>query len=232
MNHAPDDTHLDQWSRILLGEIPPGFLLEVLFRLIVIYLILMVSMRLLGKRMASQLSRNDMAAMVSLAAAIGVPIISPDRGLLPAVIIALVVVVISRTIAVKSSRNQKIETLTQGSIDALVRDSVLDMHSMIHTRISRERIMAELRSHGIKHLGEVKRLYLEANGSFSLLRFGNPQPGLPVIPDADPGFLHELQSSGALVCHTCGMKKDMAKFPDDRCSNCHDHFWVDAVEAR
>jgi len=71
MNHAPDDTHLDQWSRILLGEIPPGFLLEVLFRLIVIYLILMVSMRLLGKRMASQLSRNDMAAMVSLAAAIG-----------------------------------------------------------------------------------------------------------------------------------------------------------------
>jgi uncharacterized membrane protein YcaP (DUF421 family) len=229
MDKAPDDTHLDQWSRILLGEIPPGFLLEVVFRLFVIYLILMISMRLLGKRMASQLSRNDMAAMVSLAAAIGVPIISPDRGLLPAVIIAAVVVWISRTIAVKSSRNQKIESLTQGSIDVLIKDSVLEMRKMTTTRISRERIMAELRSHGIKHLGEVKRLYLEANGSFSLLRFKDPQPGLPVIPDVDPEFLHQLPATGALVCHTCGTKKDSG-LSNDRCPNCHSHFWVDSVE--
>src|SRR4051812_44835391 len=95
----PEDIHLNDWQRIFLGDVPGGFYPEVVLRIAVIYLILMVSMRLMGKRMASQLSRNEMVAMVSLAAAIGIPLQAPDRGILPAFIIAFVVIIIQQIVA-------------------------------------------------------------------------------------------------------------------------------------
>jgi len=79
----PEEIHLKDWLRILIGEEPISFLLELIIRAAVVYLVLMLSMRLMGKRMSSQLSRNELATLVSLAAAVGVPMMAPDRGLLP-----------------------------------------------------------------------------------------------------------------------------------------------------
>jgi uncharacterized membrane protein YcaP (DUF421 family) len=65
----PEEINLDDWSRILIGEVPAEFFIEVLIRMTFFYLFLLVSMRLIGKRMNSQLTRNELAALVSLAAA-------------------------------------------------------------------------------------------------------------------------------------------------------------------
>src|SRR5687768_1016937 len=129
----PEDIKLWDWQRIMIGEVPGPFLLEVVLRILIVYIILMVSMRLLGKRMAAQLSRNELAAMVSLAAAIGVPILAPDRGILPPIIIAIVVVSVSRFISRFAAKSQKIESLTQGSIDTLVKDGVLQLEALTKT---------------------------------------------------------------------------------------------------
>lgn len=90
------EAELWDWMRILFGaEVPPVFLVEVLIRIIIIYLLLIGSMRIMGKRMSSMISRNEMIAMISLAAAIGIPIQDPARGLLPAFIIAGIVIACS-----------------------------------------------------------------------------------------------------------------------------------------
>src|SRR4051794_17099270 len=78
-NMKPEKIHPDDWLRILVGEVPATYFIELIIRAAVVYLILMVSMRLMGKRMSSQLSRNELAALVSLAAAVGIPMMSPDR---------------------------------------------------------------------------------------------------------------------------------------------------------
>jgi uncharacterized membrane protein YcaP (DUF421 family) len=225
----PEDINITDWQRIFIGEVPPSFLLEIILRLAVVYLILMISMRLLGKRMASQLTRNELAAMASLAAAIGVPILSPDRGLLPAIVIAFVVVCISRVIALISSKNQKIEAVTRGSVNTLVKDAVMDVKAMTKTRLSKERVMSQLRSENVKHLGEVKRLFIEANGTFTLIKARQPKPGLPVIPETDREFLKELKLNGIMVCRHCGKENQDAK-PDVQCPNCKNNDWVKAVE--
>jgi hypothetical protein len=50
-----EDIHLSDWSRLLLGEAPPLFLLEVFVRTLVIYVFLLFILRWLGKRMSGQL---------------------------------------------------------------------------------------------------------------------------------------------------------------------------------
>ena len=165
-----EDFKIWDWQRVFVGEVPPAFLLESVLRVVVLYLLLIISMRLLGKRIASQLTRNELAAMVSLAAAIGVPILAPDRGIVPPFVIALVVVAISRLVALLSAKKAKLEVITQGSIETLVSESTLNIKSMTKSRIPKERVFAQLRTDSLRHLGEVDRLYIEANGSFTLIK--------------------------------------------------------------
>jgi uncharacterized membrane protein YcaP (DUF421 family) len=51
-----------------------------------------MSMRLMGNRMGKPLTRNELLAIVSLAAANGVALMAADRGLLPVVLIAAIVI--------------------------------------------------------------------------------------------------------------------------------------------
>lgn len=107
----PEEIHINDWMRILIGEIPLGYFLEAVFRIVFIYLLLMLSMRLMGNRMGSMLTRNEMIALVSLAAANGVALMSADRGLLPVVIIAFLIIFYQRIIAWWTSKNKKLNHL-------------------------------------------------------------------------------------------------------------------------
>jgi uncharacterized membrane protein YcaP (DUF421 family) len=216
------------WMRIMIGNVPWSFFIEVVIRTIFLYFLLILSMRLLGKRMAAQLNRNELATMTTLAAAIGVPLQAPDRGLIPPVIIAIIVVLIGRLVAFLSSKNQRFEDISQGDIEPLIKDSILQLPHMEHSRISRERIYSQLRSKKITHLGEVKRLYIEANGSFTLIKEEKPSPGLSILPEWDKEFRQQQKPSGDMVvCKNCGNRRQVQN-PDQLCTNCGQTEWIPA----
>ncbi len=227
----PEEIKLSDWMRILFGDVPPEFYAELIIRAFLVYALLMISMRLMGTRMSGQLSRLDLAAMVALASAIGVPILSPVNGLLPAFIIAFIVVAMSRVIAKLSFKNQHFEQVTQDDIDVLVEESVMQPEILKRTRISRERLFAQLRSGKVSHLGKVKRVYLEAGGSFSIIENEDSQPGLMVLPEWDEDFIDDtLKKTDIVVCRNCGEKK-----PDNapankstKCPHCGDADWTRA----
>jgi uncharacterized membrane protein YcaP (DUF421 family) len=219
---------ITDWRRILFGEVPASFYVETVFRAAFVYLVLMVSLRLLGRRMASQLNLMEIAALVSLAAAVGIPMLSPDSGLLVAVVIAIVIVGIGRLSASWSMRNPKMETIIAGRVKPLVEDSVLLLRPMKDVRITRERLFAHLRGQGIHQLGKVRRVYFEAGGTFSVVEAPDPKPGLSVIPDWDKEFVQEQKAvEGVLVCSLCGKEQ---KHGERECPNCGSDRWVAAIE--
>ncbi|MFC5407687.1 DUF421 domain-containing protein [Larkinella bovis] len=225
-----DAIHLYDWERILLGEVPGFFYLEILLRVAAVYLILVGSMRLMGRRMASQLSRNEMAALISLAAAIGVPILDPSRGLLPAVIIALVVIFVQRLISYWAARNEKFEGISQDIATTLVANSVLQLENMRSARMTRELLFAQLRSSGILQLGSVKRLYMEANGAFTLIQHPETQPGLSILPEWDSDFIaQQTVVTDRYVCYWCGQTQPAGTGDSAPCPHCQKQEWVQAI---
>lgn len=226
----PEDIQFGDWHRMFLGDVPGSFFIEVIFRTIVIYAILMISMRLMGKRMAASLGRIEMISMISLAAAIGIPLQSPDRGLLPAVIIAIIVVFTQQFIAKKSTQSEKFEEITQDNIGVLVEDGRLNLDIMKKTRITRERVFGQLRYKEVNQLGEVKRLYLEANGTFTYIENIKPKPGLSILPSWDTEFKKRVsKDSTEMVCNHCGNTKKKY-LGEDECDLCGFTDWVRAVE--
>ncbi|PMD90521.1 hypothetical protein BWI97_23945 [Siphonobacter sp. BAB-5405] len=227
----PDDIKIDDWLRIFYGELPASYFIEVIIRMTFVYLLLMVCIRIMGRRMASQLNRNEMAALTSLAAAIGMPVLSPDRGLLPAIAIAIIIVAGQRWISRIASRNEKFEAITQDDMEILVKDGVLELKAMQHSRITRERLFAELRAASILHLGQVRRLYIEANGKFTLIENENPKPGLSVIPNEDPELIEEQpKADDRLVCKNCGNTMFQPLKPEHECNRCKDVNWIPPIK--
>jgi uncharacterized membrane protein YcaP (DUF421 family) len=226
-----EEIHFSDWLRILIGEVPGAFYLELLLRAVLIFLLLMLAMRFMGKRMSGLLSRNELVAMVSLAAAVGTPLTAPDRGILPAVIIAIVVVYIERWISAKAFRNEDFERYAIGKLDILVSDGVIDLDILKKVRISRERLMAELRGLGVKQMGSVKRFYMEASGFFTLVKNEEPNEGLLVLPSWDEEFCKRLKpSEEQLACGSCGLLHHKTINAGYKCPQCGADQWAVAVK--
>jgi uncharacterized membrane protein YcaP (DUF421 family) len=83
------DIHLYDLHRILFGDAPTIFILEVLIRTIITYFVLLVITRWLGKRMSGQVSITEMAIMLTLGAIVSVAMQVPESGILMAALVLL-----------------------------------------------------------------------------------------------------------------------------------------------
>jgi uncharacterized membrane protein YcaP (DUF421 family) len=230
----PEEIKFNDWLRILVGEVPFAFFIELVIRALVVYLILLIAMRIMGKRMSSLLNRNELAALVSLAAAVGIPLMAPDRGLLPGVVIAVVLVIIQRIIARQTFKNQPFERYSQGDISTLVADGVINMNELSKIDLSHERLLAQLRSKNVLQLGTVSRFYMESGGSFTLINNPKPSPGLPILPPWD-NELHQKcfeEVKEVKICLQCAYPQKQAD-NKSKCPNCGlEKSWINAVEEK
>lgn len=218
---GPQPIRLLDFGRILFGHLPWTFAVELVIRMTFVYVLLLVAMRLMGKRMASQATRNELAALVSLAAAVGPAIQDPQTGLLPAAIIAAVVIGVQRGVAILGRQRVAFEKLTQDAMTVIIDDGVLDVVALRGLGLSRERVMAQLRASQITNLGAVQRMYFEMNGAFTVVRSSDPRPGLSSLPSWD-GDQRSRQRAAedSCACTACGfVAPDIVDVPF-RCQRC------------
>ncbi|RDV12639.1 DUF421 domain-containing protein [Pontibacter diazotrophicus] len=225
-----ENIELGDWERILIGNNPWGFMLEVFFRTLIIYVCLIIVMRLLGKRMNAQLTITDLAVMLTLGAIASVPMQSFDKGILPGVILLIAILLLHQGLTYLTSKNRSVEVLTQGKVTLLAKEGVIDPEELQRLRISKDQVFAILRSQGIRHLGQVKRLYSEADGHFSVYKLDEAKPGLSVFPRSEnalPPEKKEVHKQQA--CCYCGNVVEKSNNTTLACSNCGNEEWIPAI---
>jgi len=225
-----EEIQIWDWQRILLGNAPWEFMLEIALRTIIIYLALVIIMRLLGKRMNAQLTITELAVMIMLGGIVSVPMQIPERGLVHGIIVLICVLFLQRGINWLAFKYRKAELITQGDLQVLVTDGVLDRNEMAKASLSREQLFANLRAGNIQHLGQVKRVYLEADGEFSIYKQPEPKPGLSVLPEKD-SELHraEPRAEDVCACLQCGQVEPKGKAQNTVCPHCGCGDWTYAV---
>jgi uncharacterized membrane protein YcaP (DUF421 family) len=217
--------------RFLFGDAAPSFLIEVALRLLVLYVVLATSIRFMGRRTSSELTRNEILAIVALAAAIGPPMQAPDRGLIPPIMIAIWVVLWQRGIAAATFHSRRIEHLMHGRGTTLLESGTMQLAALKASAVSRERLMAELRTRAVLQLGQVERVYLEADGAFTVVERGRPKSGLSIVPIWDQALRSEQpEDATASACAACGALHRQATRPR-RCTQCGAETWAAAVSS-
>lgn len=217
-------------QRILFGQNPGEFVLEVLFRTLIIYLFLLLILRLMGKRMDGQLTITEFAVMVMLGAVVSVPMQIAERGLLLGIISLLCILLLHRSINWLAVRRSKLEEITHGTMTVLVKNGILQLGELHRTGMSKQNLFAALRARQIFNLGKVRRVYFEACGLISVYTYENKRPGLPIYPDQEMEFMKErseLVRSNA-ACSNCGRVVQGAE-QERECKNCGVNHWTDAV---
>jgi uncharacterized membrane protein YcaP (DUF421 family) len=193
------------------------------------YILLMIVVRLLGKRMSGQLSNLELAVMVTLGAIVSSPMQTPQRGILAGAVLLIVLLGLQQIIGRVTAVSPGLERVVFGRGTILVKDGELQLKAMRQGCISHEQLFGLLREKDVRHLGEVERLYLEASGTFSLLRRATPQPGLAVVQAEDEKMERAMLRSRDWACSYCGRLE--SKRPTDHCAACRHNGWVPAAAA-
>jgi uncharacterized membrane protein YcaP (DUF421 family) len=225
-----EEIHWADWHRIFIGDAPGIFLVEVLIRSVVIYFFLLLIFRLMGKRMSGQLTITEMAVMLTMGAIISMPMQSPERGILQAMVILFFALIFQRGLTLAGFKYSKIETLTQGKGSLLVKDGIVLLDALTEAKVSKQQLFTVLRDQKIFNLGKVERLYLEACGLFNTYQFKDQKPGLSVLPITDEK-LKDFQEKDEkfIACTYCGHVEE--KQPEVQyCPICNQNAWQVAVK--
>lgn len=214
-------------QRLLMGDAPWMFLLEIVIRTVIIYIVLFIAMRLMGKRMAAQLSISEMAVMITLGAAIGVPLQTPAQGLLPAAVLLFSALMFQRGLSYAAFRRRKVEIATQGDVTLLLEDGRLVLENLSAANLSVPRVHSALRALDIQHLGEVRRAYLESTGDFTLIKYRTPRMGLWIMPTPDENFVRRVGVDGVVACARCGYVASRTE--PGACPHCQGVDWSPAA---
>jgi uncharacterized membrane protein YcaP (DUF421 family) len=141
------------------------------------------------------------------------------------------VIAVSKITAKLSFDHKVFEKVSIGDVSILVEDGVLNQKNLNVVRLPRERVMSQLRHNRVVQLGEVKRLYMESTGDFSVVMQEDPAPGLSILPASDPAFVERMvRPVSEIICAHCGKKQEVSTDKKTSgCENCGSEKFTNAV---
>ena len=85
-----------EWDRLFFNDLPENFILEVIFRSTVMFIILLLTLKLAGKRGVKQLSVFETVIIIAFGSAAGDPMFYEDVGIIPAITVFFVIILLYR----------------------------------------------------------------------------------------------------------------------------------------
>jgi uncharacterized membrane protein YcaP (DUF421 family) len=211
------------YSRILLNDLPAEFLLEVICRTIVMFIVILITLRASGKRGIKQLSVFELVLIIGLGSAAGDPMFYEDVGILPAFTVFGVVITMYILVTRLTEKAKWAEKLLEGKPSYVIRDGQLLYKEFKKSHLTRDELFSELRLVNVEHLGQVKLAVLETSGEISMLFFEDEEvkPGLPIFPHTAEAQPNHIATSA--VCDQCGFYSE-APHPVN-CPQCEADIW-------
>ncbi|SKB63834.1 DUF421 domain-containing protein [Daejeonella lutea] len=220
------------WEKLLLGEENWIFMLEVSFRTLVMFFIILIGLRLLGKRGVAQLSVFELVVIISLGSAAGDPMFYKEVGLMVPVCVFTVVVVAYRFTTFLMAKSEKIDDLVEGKAVYLIEDGEFNITGFGKEGLAKDEFFSELRQQGVSHLGQVDTAILETSGNLSIYFYEDAKvkEGLPILPALFEDALLEIPKAGTYACRLCGNVEKLKPVKEHKCEKCEHTEWVKAVK--
>jgi uncharacterized membrane protein YcaP (DUF421 family) len=141
-------------------------ILEKLARPVVIYLVLVVLLRVFGKRELAQLNPFDLVVLLSLSNTVQNAIIGDDNSVTGGIIGAFGLLAINWLVVRVLFRSQRLTRALEGRSTTLIRNGQIDLKAMNREMLSREELLSVVHRQGFEDFHQVRSCQLEPNGTF------------------------------------------------------------------
>jgi uncharacterized membrane protein YcaP (DUF421 family) len=146
-------------------------IVEKLARPVVIYLVLVVLLRLFGKRELAQLNPFDLVVLLSLSNTVQNAIIGDDNSVTGGIIGAFGLLAINWLVVRVLFSSPRLTRVLEGRAATLIRNGQLDQQAMARESLSREELLSVVHRQGFENFHQVRKCQLEPNGTFYVEAF-------------------------------------------------------------
>jgi uncharacterized membrane protein YcaP (DUF421 family) len=154
----------------------PHVLLEILLRTSAIYLLILIGVRLSGKREVGQMTPFDLTLLLLLANAVQNAMTGPDTSLAGGAVAATTLLVLNFVVADFAGLNRRFRKFVQGEPTLLIHNGRLIPAHLAREHLTVDEVMRALREHGISRVEDVSLAVLEVDGSVSCLKYDDVGP--------------------------------------------------------
>jgi len=149
---------------------------EIFLRTFAIYLVVLIGVRLSGKREVGQMTPFDLTLLLLISNSVQNAMTGPDTSLVGGIVAAITLLLMNYLIAEFSGANRRFRKFVQGQPSLLIHDGEVVLAHMAKEHVSMDELERALREHGITTYHDVALGVLEVDGSISLLKYDDLNP--------------------------------------------------------
>ncbi len=145
-------------------------LLEIVVRTAIIYLVILIGIRLTGKREVGQMTPFDLALLLLISNAVQNAMTGPDTSVTGGIVAASTLLLLNAGVTQIVWRNRKARKLIEGTPTLLIRHGKMLEENLAKEKVTADSLTQALREHGIATITDVSIAVLEIDGSISVLK--------------------------------------------------------------
>jgi uncharacterized membrane protein YcaP (DUF421 family) len=146
-------------------------ILEKLARPVIVYLVLVLLLRIFGKRELGQLNPFDLVVLLSLSNTVQNAIIGEDNSVTGGIIGAFGLLAINWLVVRMMFRSRRLTRAFEGRATVLVRDGQIDQRALKRESLTRDELLEVIHRQGFEGIHKVRCCELEPNGTFYVEAF-------------------------------------------------------------
>jgi uncharacterized membrane protein YcaP (DUF421 family) len=151
------------------------------FRTIILYFILMIGLRLMGKRQIGELEPSELVLTLIISDLAAVPMQDFGIPLVNGVFPIVTLLCLSMLLSFFSLKSIRFRGLVCGYPTVIIRDGKVLQQNMSRNRFTVDELFEQLRGQGYSDLSSVKYAILETSGQVSVLPYTKTSPITPQV---------------------------------------------------
>lgn len=169
---------------------------SIFIRTIIIYVILTVIMKIMGKRQIGELEVNELVSTLLISEIGALPISDTDIPLLPSIVPILFIAATEVLVSVVKNKSAALKRVVEGEPTYIIYKGKLRQNALADNRISINELLTEMRTQGIGDIKEIRYAILEQNGKLSFLKeTDSPNVSTVIVIDTIPD-LKNMKEAG------------------------------------
>lgn len=151
----------------------------IILRTLLIYIIVLVLVRLMGKREIGQLSTFDLVVSIIIAELAAIPMESHEKPLFPALLPMFIVVGAEIFVATLALKSLAFREFLDGKPSLIISNGKPVKKEMKRARYNLSDLLTQLREQGVTNIEDVEFAVLETSGKLSILLKSQKRPVTP-----------------------------------------------------
>ena len=151
-------------------------LLIIGFRTVLLYVIIVIILRIMGKRELGELGVIDVVVFIVMAEVAAFALDDPNKKLIQSIVPMLILLAIQLLSSFMSLKSKKFRDLVDGDPTLIIKDGKILEKEMRKQRYNLDDLFQQLREQSIGSVHEVSIAYLEPSGSLSVFTKDDVHP--------------------------------------------------------